>query len=79
MIEKFIDWLKDSNRLKHFIGGLLIGAGANDFYCAMYAGAGVASAMELKDKLYGGLFDWIDFSFTVAGSAIGFGLRFLLL
>lgn len=77
-MKKIWNWLKESNRTKHLLGGMLIGAGANDWYCAMYAGAGVAGALELKDKLWGGKPDWIDFVLTVVGTAAGYGLRTLI-
>lgn len=78
-MKKIIEWLLASNRLKHIVGGVLIGVGANDWYCAEYAGIGVAGAMELKDYLWGGKPDWIDFSLTVLGVNIGYGLRTLVL
>ena len=68
-------WMNESNRWKHFAGGLIIGAGANDLYCAAYVGIGVAGAMEFKDHQWGGKPDWIDFSLTVIGVAMGYGLR----
>lgn len=70
-MRKIINWFKQSNRWKHLIGGIVIGVGANSVYCAAYAGIGVASALELKDKLWGGKWDWIDWSLTVAGVVIG--------
>ena len=75
-MNKFFNWFKESNRWKHLLGGTLIGAGANDVYCAAYAGIGVASALELKDKLWGGKFDFIDWLITVVGVAAGYALRF---
>lgn len=39
MKQKVIKWLKASNRWKHLVGGLLIGLGADDWYCACYTGA----------------------------------------
>ena len=78
-MQNIINWFKESNRYKHFVGGVVIGLGANDLYCAAYAGAGVASAMELKDKLWGGEPDWIDFSLTFVGSLIGYGLRLVII
>lgn len=78
-MKKIIEWLLASNRLKHIVGGVLIGVGANDWYCAEYAGIGVAGAMELKDYLWGGKPDWIDFLLTVLGVNIGYGLRTLVL
>lgn len=77
-MKKIINWLKQSNRGKHLIGGIVIGAGANSVYCAAYAGIGVASALELKDKLWGGKWDWIDWSLTVAGVVIGQIIRQLI-
>ena len=74
-MKMIFNWLKDSNRYKHLVGGMLIGLGADDTYCAAYAGIGVAGALELKDKLHGGKWDWVDFSCTVAGVAIGRTIR----
>lgn len=70
-----IKWIKESNRWKHLIGGILIGVGANSTYCAAYATVGVASALELKDKLWDGKWDWIDWILTIIGGAIGYSLR----
>lgn len=64
-------WLKASNHWKHLLGGIIIGMGADGWYCALYAGAGVAAAMELKDKMWGGKWDWTDISLTVAGAVVG--------
>ena len=77
-MNKIIMWFKTSNRWKHLLGGLLIGMGANDIYCAAYAGIGVAAALELKDKLWGSKWDWIDFGLTVAGVIAGHLIRILL-
>lgn len=71
-MKKLIEWFKDSHRYQHFLGGMLIGAGATDPYCAAYVGAGVAGALEFKDKLYGNKWDWVDFIITVCGTAVGF-------
>ena len=54
-----IKWIKESYRYKHLIGGVLIGAGANSLYCAAYAGIGIATELELKDKMWGGKAGWI--------------------
>lgn len=77
-MKKIITWFKESNRWKHLVGGVIVGAGANDWYCAIYAGVGVAGSLELKDYLWGGRPDIIDFTLTVAGVAIGYGLRTLI-
>lgn len=69
-------WLTESNRYKHLIGGCIIGLGSKDLYCATYAGFGIAGALEFKDKLHGGKFDFIDFIITVIGVYIGFGIRY---
>lgn len=47
-MKKIITWLKSSNRGRHIVGGFLIGLGADDTYCALYAGAGVAGPWNLK-------------------------------
>lgn len=75
-MKNIFGWMTESNRWKHLVGGILIGIGANDVYCAVYAGLGIASALELKDKLWGGKLDIIDWSLTVGGVAIGYAIRF---
>ncbi len=77
-MNKLIKWLKESNRYKHLIGGVLIDAGANSLYCAAYAGIGVATALELKDRMWGGKADIIDWGLTVGGVAVGFGVRMII-
>lgn len=78
-MKKLIEWLAASNRFKHLLGGVLIGAGANSWYCAIYAGTGVAAALELKDKLWGGKPDWIDFILTLVGVGAGYFVRQLFI
>ena len=78
-MRKLFTWLKESNRYKHLLGGVAIGAFANSLYCAAYAGVGVATALELKDKMWGGKFDIVDLSLTLAGTAIGYGVRIMII
>ena len=77
-MKKIIEWLKESHRWLHILLGLLIGFCANGWYCAGYTGIGVAVTSELKDKLWGGIWDWIDFGLTVGGVAIGYTIRGLI-
>lgn len=74
-MRKIIEWLRESNRWKHLMGGCLIGLVSSDAWCATVAGVGIASALEYKDKAWGGLWDWIDWGLTVAGVMIGFLIR----
>lgn len=78
-MRKLFTWLKESNRYKHLLGGIAIGAFANSLYCAAYVGIGVATALELKDKMWGGKFDFVDLSLTLAGVAIGYGVRIMII
>lgn len=77
-MKKIVEWIKKSNRYKHFIGGGFIGFGANSCYCAAYSVIGVAAALEYKDKAYGGKWDWIDFGLTIAGAGVGHLIRISL-
>lgn len=70
-MKKIIEWLSASNRWKHLVGGFLIGFGSDDWYCTLYSSAGVAVALELKDKMWGGQWDWTDLSLTVIGAVAG--------
>ena len=78
-MRKLFKWLKESNRYKHLLGGMAIGAFANSLYCAAYVGVGVATALELKDKLWGGKPDLVDWALTLAGVAIGYGVRIMII
>ena len=77
-MKRIWQWLKESSRWKHLLGGMLIGIGANDVFCAAYAGIGIAGALEFKDWQWGGKPDIVDFLLTVIGTAIGYGLRTLV-
>jgi len=77
-MKKVISWLKESHRLTHIGGGVLIGLLSDDNYCAALAGVGIASALELKDRLWGGKFDWVDWSLTIAGVIVGRLIRIAL-
>lgn len=69
------EWLKTSNRGKHLGCGALVGFGADDVYCATYTGIIVSSALEFKDHAWGGKADIIDWTLTIVGVMIGFGIR----
>jgi hypothetical protein len=71
-------WLKESNRIKHLVGGVAVGLGANDWYCAEYVGIGVAGSLEFKDYQWGGKPDWIDFTLTFVGVNIGYTIRYFV-
>lgn len=77
-IKRILRWIKESNRWKHLAGGVVIGLGANSCYCAAYAGVGVATTLELKDKQWGGKWDWTDFCLTIAGVGVGYFIRIAL-
>lgn len=51
-MKKVIAWLKESHRWQHLVGGLAIGLASDSNYCAALAGIGIASSLELKDKLW---------------------------
>ena len=78
-MNKIKQFLFTSNRHKHLLGGVVIGVLANTPYCAAYAGIGVACALELKDKLWGGKPDIVDLAMTIIGVALGYGLRMALI
>lgn len=77
LINKYLGWLKDSNRSKHMKGGMLVfivmlavcltlGVGLSpSTVIAFVATVIVAVAVDYKDKLYGNTFDWLDVLATV--------------
>lgn len=67
--EKVLQWWKASNRWKHFLFAIPLGA-----VCGAPFTTGVGLGMEVKDHLYGGKADFVDFVLTAAGGAIGHGV-----
>lgn len=67
--QKICDWWKASNRWKHFLFAIPIGA-----VCGAPFTTGVGLGMEVKDHLYGGKADFVDFLLTAVGGAIGHGV-----
>ena len=74
MFSKVFNWLKQSNRPKHFLYAIpaaLIGT--------ILFSAGLAFGMEFKDKQYGGKFDWLDIAATMIGGLIGQALQLIVI
>lgn len=67
--QKTADWWKASNRRKHFLFAIPLGA-----VCGAPFTTGVGLGMEVKDHLYGNRADFADFALTAAGGAIGHGV-----
>ena len=74
MFLKVFNWLKQSNRPKHFLYAIPIG-----FIFTILAVLGCAFGMEFKDKQYGGKFDWLDIAATMIGGLIGQLLQIILI
>lgn len=73
-MKKVFNWLNTNNRWKYIVGGLCIGLGANDWYCAGYAGMVTACALEyVEAKNY--KCDWLRLAITVAGAIVGHTIR----
>lgn len=70
-MKKLIEWFSKSNRWKHLVGGVCIGACSGSWFTAIYASLLTAGALEYKDKAYGGKWDWVDFGLTIAGTCLG--------
>ena len=67
--QKIADWWKASNRWKHFLFAIPLGA-----VCGAPFTTGVGLGMEVKDHLYGNKADFVDFHLTAAGGVIGHGV-----
>ena len=67
-------WLRESNRDKHFLYAIPIG-----FIFTILCVFGVASGMEYKDKLKGGIWDWNDWLATILGGLVGQLFQILLI
>lgn len=71
--KKIADWWKASNRWKHFFFAIPLGA-----VCGAPFTTGVGLGMEIKDHLYGGKADFVDFHLTAAGGVIGHGVMLVV-
>lgn len=70
---KILDWWKASNRWKHFLFAIPLGA-----ICGSHFTMGVGLGMEVKDHLYGNKADLVDFLLTAVGGLIGHGAMSLI-
>lgn len=71
--DKVLQWWKASNRWKHFLFAIPLGA-----VCGVHFTTGVGLGMEIKDHLYGGKADFVDFALTAVGGLIGHGAMRLI-
>nr|DAF68913.1 MAG TPA: putative periplasmic lipoprotein [Caudoviricetes sp.] len=67
--KKLLEWWKASNRWKHLLYAIPLGA-----VCGAHFTTGVGLGMEVKDHLYGGKADFVDFALTAVGGLIGHGV-----
>lgn len=74
-MEKIIEWLCESNRYKHLLGGFILGLLCNTWYCALLLGSGVGAALEFKDYQHGSKPDIIDALLTFGGCVTGYAFR----
>ena len=72
-MKKLINWWKASNRWKHFLFAIPLGA-----VCGAPFTTGVGLGMEIKDHLCGGRADFVDFLLTAVGGAIGHGVMLVV-
>lgn len=73
-----LTWFKQSNYYKHFLLGILFGILSISWYCTEYGALLSAGSLELKDKLYGNKWDWIDFGITIIGFNLGYFIRYII-
>lgn len=76
-MKKNIEFLKISNHGYHLVGGFTIGIFAFSPHGALYAAGVAASCLELKDRLWGGRWDWVDRSMTAIGGAAAAATRWM--
>ena len=73
MIDKVWQWLRQSHRLQHLVGGFAVG-----LLLGLMAAVSAGAAMEFKDWQWGGKPEWADCLMTVMGGCVGWGLRLLV-
>ena len=78
-IEKSFQWIKESNRWKHLLYGIILGLFPNSWYCSLLIGTFVAGAVEFKDWQWGGKPDIWDFLLTFIAVQITYFCKILLI
>lgn len=73
ILKSIVNWWKSSNRWKHFLFAIPLGA-----VCGAHFVTGVGLGMEIKDHLYGGKADFVDFALTAVGGFIGHSVMLLI-
>lgn len=73
ILKRIIGWWKASNRWKHFLFAIPLGA-----VCGAHFTTGIGLGMEVKDHLYGNKADFVDFLLTAVGGVIGYGVMRLV-
>ncbi len=63
----------DKTRWQHFAWAIPIGA-VLTILCVL----GVATALEFKDKQWGGLWDWKDWACTMLGGLVGQAVQIVI-
>lgn len=83
MIRKIWNWLRTSHRYLHLLGGLALGVMSDGWYMALVVALSAAATLEYKDYMYNGrrltAWDWIDFGLTIAGAAVGFAIKSIII
>ena len=78
-MKKLWNWLRTSHRLEHIILSVVIGLLFDNLIGTTICVLLVASALEYKDKAYGGKWDWIDWSLTIAPALVVNGIKMLVM
>ena len=78
-MKKIWNWLRTSHRLEHIILSVVIGLLFNNLIYTAICATMVAVALEYKDKAYGGKWDWIDLTLTIAPALVINGIKSLVM
>lgn len=78
-MNKIFKFIAVSNRYKYLIGGFIVAALAGSFYASVHAAVVAASCLELKDRLYGNTWDWLDWFCTLIGGVIAAIVFYILI
>lgn len=78
-MKKFLNWFKESNRWKHLVISIMIGALIDDIISTTICATLVGVALEYKDKSYGGKWDWWDLVLTIVPAIVINGIKTVVL
>lgn len=70
-LTQFLEFMKENGNWKLTLLGFLASLGGHGFWGALWVALVAACCLEYKDKSYGNVWSWTDWSLVASGGLIG--------